>query len=683
MCKYRSTFLAGLGWLAGFCQGWAGNWPLTGATGAHDPTIIKEASTWWCFTTGAGLPVKYSSDGFAWNQGVRLFEAELPWWRTYAPQMGSLAVWAPDLHFFANRYWCFYAVSEFGKNNSAIGLKSCSSILAGDWRDDGLIIGSKSGVDAFNAIDPSLTIDPMGNPWLVFGSWFDGIHLLQLDPTTMKPMGANYNIARRTNGIEAPNIVFNNGYYYLFVSIDTCCQGVNSTYKIAYGRSTSITGPYIDKNNQPMMNGASSLLDTGDSRYKGPGGQDVYQDGNAWVIARHAYDALSGGAPKLLISDLYFDSDNWPTYTAPALSPPIITTDPVSQTVAPGANVRFSVAASSSNLTYAWQKNGVTIAGATTSTLSLSNVQAGDNGSYTAVVSNSSGQSTSLPAVLLVDTPRQGRIINLSVRSQAGTGSQTLIAGFIISGSGAKPVLVRGTGPTLTHFGLSGVLADPVLDLFSGGTLIAENDSWQAAPNLAAIQAVNGHFLGSYILDPKDTAMLTPLVANSSGYTAQVKGANGETGVALVEVFDTDTADPGTPEFAAQPRLTNISARTQVGTGAGVLIAGFIINGNVPKRVLIRGTGPTLANFGVSGCLPDPLLELHDSTHTLVQNDSWSSSPHVAEIIAAQGDKLGMFSLDTKDAVLIVTLPPGNYTAIVRGVNDVTGVALIEVFDLD
>ena|GEM_PF-1264815 len=680
-CRSGAVLVLWFGF-ASFSQ--AGNWPLTGATGAHDPTIIKEGARWWCFTTGQGLPVKSSPDGLAWTQGVRLFDTELPWWRTYAPNMGTLDVWAPDLHFFANRYWCFYCVSEFGKNNSAIGLKSCSSILAGDWRDEGLIISSKAGVDAYNAIDPSLTVDSTGAPWLTFGSYFDGIHLVQLDPATMKPMGTNYNIARRINGVEAPNIVYNNGFYYLFVSIDTCCQGVNSTYKIAYGRSTSITGPYVDKNNLPMMSGATSLLDTGDSRYKGPGGEYVYHNGNAWVIARHAYDALNNGAPTLLISDLYFDSDNWPTYTAPALAAPMITTDPLSQTLSPGSNVSFTVAASGSGLSYAWQKNGTTIAGATSATLSLANIQANDNGSYTAVVSNSSGQATSSAAVLLVDTPRLGRIINLSVRSQAGTGSQTLIAGFIIAGSGTKPILVRGTGPTLTNFGVTGVLADPLLDLFSGPTLIAENDSWALAPNLAAIQAVNGHFLGTFVLNPKDAVLLSPLAANSTGYTAQVKGADGGTGVALVEVFDTDTADPGTPEFGAQPRLTNISARSQVGTGGAVLIAGFIINGNVPKRIMLRASGPTLANFGLSGLLADPILELHDVSGRIVaQNDSWSASPNIPQIVAVAGDKLGSYTLDAKDAVLIVTLPPGSYTAIGRGVNDGTGVALIEVFDLD
>jgi arabinan endo-1,5-alpha-L-arabinosidase len=290
-------------------------WNLTGSINTHDPSIIQQGTTWWIFETGNGLPVKYSSNGTAWTQGTKLFSSEKSWWRTYAPNMGSNDVWAPDIHYFNGRYWCYYSVSEFGKNNSAIGLTSCTSISAGDWRDDGLVISSRSGTNAYNAIDPNLTVDASGNPWLVFGSWFDGIHIVRVSTSTMKPTGTIYSIAARSGGIEGSSLVYNNGYYYLFVSIDKCCQGVNSTYKIAYGRSTSITGPYVDKNGGSMRNGACTVLDAGNSRWVGPGGQSVYKRSNgSWVIARHAYDAQNNGAPTLLINDLYWDSSKWPTY---------------------------------------------------------------------------------------------------------------------------------------------------------------------------------------------------------------------------------------------------------------------------------------------------------------------------------------------------------------------------------
>lgn len=310
----RAVAAAALGVLALAQPASAAFWNLTGSVITHDPSIIKQGSTWWIFETGNGLPVKYSSNGTAWNQGVKMFASEKSWWRTYAPNMGSNDVWAPDIHYFNGRYWLYYSVSEFGKNNSAIGLTSCTSISAGDWRDDGMVISSKSGVNSYNAIDPNLTIDASGQPWLVFGSWFSGIYITRVSTSTMKPTGSLTKIAARSGGIEGANIVYANGYYYLFVSIDKCCNGVNSTYKIAYGRSTSITGPFVDKSGAQMLNGAATVLDAGNTRWKGPGGQDVYQNGSAWVIARHSYDANNNGAPTLLINDLYWDASKWPTY---------------------------------------------------------------------------------------------------------------------------------------------------------------------------------------------------------------------------------------------------------------------------------------------------------------------------------------------------------------------------------
>ncbi|MDS0528499.1 glycoside hydrolase family 43 protein [Clostridium sp. SHJSY1] len=292
----------------------AAAWPLSGDVGSHDPTLARDGNTWWSPSTGKGLSMKYSNDGKVWHQGIQVFPKELSWWRKYAPKMGDNDVWAPDLQYYKGRYWMFYCVSEFGKNNSAIGLMSCTSVNKGDWRDDGMVISSKAGKDAYNAIDPNLVIDKDGKPWLTFGSWFDGIHVVRLNQTTMKPTGTISSIANRSGGIEGASMVYNNGYYYLFASIDKCCSGVNSTYKIAYGRSKSITGPFVDKNGVDMRKGGYSLLDTGNGRWKGPGGEYVYKNGNSWVIARHAYDANNNGAPTLLISDLYFDSKKWPIY---------------------------------------------------------------------------------------------------------------------------------------------------------------------------------------------------------------------------------------------------------------------------------------------------------------------------------------------------------------------------------
>lgn len=293
----------------------ASHWGLSGGLQTHDPTIIRESgSLWWSASTGTGIGMKYSTNnGKTWTDGVRIFANEMSWWRNYAPNMGNNDVWAPDLEYYRGKTYCFYSVSEFGKNNSAIGLTTCSKVSAGDWKDQGVILSSKSGKSGSNAIDPNLAVDANGKPWLVYGSWFSGLHVVRLNQSTMKPTGSSTKIAARSGGIEGGCIMYNGGYYYLFASIDKCCAGVNSTYKIVVGRSTSITGPYKDKSGKDMTSGGGTVFDAGNWKWIGPGGQDVYKNGSNYVIARHAYDSENNGTPTLLISDLYF-KNGWPTY---------------------------------------------------------------------------------------------------------------------------------------------------------------------------------------------------------------------------------------------------------------------------------------------------------------------------------------------------------------------------------
>ncbi|MDL4841771.1 glycoside hydrolase family 43 protein [Aquibacillus rhizosphaerae] len=292
-------------------------WEVTGDTMLHDPSITQEGNTWWAFGTGEvnqnGIRVLRSDDGSNWNATPVIFPEPLSWWSRYVPNHESNQ-WAPDVQYYNGRYWVYYSVSSFGSNNSLIGLTSTESINSGNWRDDGLVIRSTTS-DNYNAIDGDLVIDENGEPWLSFGSYWSGIKLTKLDSNTMKPTGQIHSIAARPNvsdhAIEAPNITYKDGYYYLFVSFDHCCQGVDSDYKIAYGRSENITGPYYDKNGINMLNGGGTILDAGNNRWIGPGHQDVYNNN---IIVRHAYDANNDGAPRLLINDLYWDSNGWPRY---------------------------------------------------------------------------------------------------------------------------------------------------------------------------------------------------------------------------------------------------------------------------------------------------------------------------------------------------------------------------------
>lgn len=264
------------------------------------------------------------------------------------------------------------------------------------------------------------------------------------------------------------------------------------------------------------------------------------------------------------------------------------------------------------------------------------------------------------------------RIVNASVRATAGAAEKTLIAGFVISGAAEKSMLIRGVGPTLSTFGVASPLIDPTLELhsISSRRILCTNTGWTAV-GLEAISATATQ-LGSFALSAgsKDSALLTKLPAGV--YTANVFGASGDSGVALLELYDADAA---TPE-----KLVNLSARTRVGTGDDILILGFVISGRMPKRVLIRGIGPSLAPFGVADCLANPRLELHNNKGELIAaNDDWGGDP----IVAATMAKVGAFPLadSSKDAGLLLTLPPGVYTAHVSGVNQSTGVALVEIYE--
>lgn len=294
-------------------RSYAAHWGLSGDVGVHDPTIIKEGSSWYVFSTGQGIQVLRSDNGTNFYRVPQIFLNAPSWWKNYVPNQTPLDVWAPDVKTYNGKVWLYYSVSTFGKNISAIGLASATSVGAGSWKDEGVVL-TTDGTQNYNAIDPELVVDANGDPWLAFGSFWSGLKLTKLDKKTMKPTGSLYSIAQRTvNGgaIEAPSITYRNGYYYLFASIDNCCSGVNSTYKIIYGRSQNITGPYVDKKGVSLTNNGGTILDSGNARWKGPGGQDVY---NSNMIVRHAYDAEDGGNPKLLISDLVWDSGGWPSY---------------------------------------------------------------------------------------------------------------------------------------------------------------------------------------------------------------------------------------------------------------------------------------------------------------------------------------------------------------------------------
>lgn len=362
---------------------------------------------------------------------------------------------------------------------------------------------------------------------------------------------------------------------------------------------------------------------------------------------------------------------------------PAITTPPQGTVAAIGSPVTLTVAATGGGLSYQWKRDGVALPGATGATFTIARAQASDSGRYTVEITNSAGAVTSEPVTVSVQASVQvSRIVNLAIRSQAGTGAETLIVGVGIGGSGtqgSKPLLLRGVGPTLGAFGVAGVLTDPQLSLYSGSTKVNENDNWGGDSQVVAVAGQVGAFALPNTTS-RDAALYLPSLTSGS-YSVQITGGTGgggsPTGVVLAEVYD---ATPANALTASTPRLTNVSARTQVGLEGDILIAGFVIAGQTSKTVLIRAIGPTLGTFGVTGVLANPKLELYGSNGKITENDDWGGLPQLSSTFFA----VGAFSLTagSRDAALLVTLNPGSYTAQISGVNNTTGVALVEVYDV-
>ncbi|MBL9200636.1 MAG: S8 family serine peptidase [Opitutaceae bacterium] len=387
---------------------------------------------------------------------------------------------------------------------------------------------------------------------------------------------------------------------------------------------------------------------------------------------RHVYAFDLGVGSSSLWSQYRHNARRTGRRTSAALG---ITTPPQSQVAVLGQSLSLSVVASGDGpISYQWRKDGAPIPGATFSVITIGTVTAATAGSYSVSVISPTTSLTSAAAVVAVEPPNPGRLVNLSVRTTAGTGAQTLIVGFAIAGAPDKPVLMRAIGPGLAQFGVTDFLADPRMQLFdAGGAVLTANDNW-AAPITGNSAAIANAMIasGAFALAPASLDAAIVRTMAPGGYTAQITAGGGASGVALAELYDTA---PG-----AGARLVNVSARAQVGAGGDLLIAGFTISGNLQKSILIRGIGPTLAGFGVPGALANPRLDLYRGTAVINGNDDWGGAPALTAAFA----QVGAFALASasRDAALLVTLPPGSYTVQLSGVGGTNGVGLIEVYEL-
>ncbi len=293
--------------------------PLTGVvTPVHDPTLIKAGDMYYVFGTGPSIPIHCSKDMLKWDNCGQVFRI-MPIW-AYKSIQGVGDLWAPDIVFWDGKYHLYYAASTFGSNISGIGLATNVTLDQGSkdykWSDDGAVILSQK-TDNFNAIDPNLVTDQDGGRWLVFGSFWSGIKMRKIDSATGKLAADDttlYDLASRPGftAIEGAYVTYRSGYYYLFASFDFCCRGVNSTYNIRVGRADKITGPYADNDSKAMLDGGGTLILDGSDRWKGPGHNSIYIEGDTYYMVYHAYDAQMNGAPDLRIQPLQWDQDGWP-----------------------------------------------------------------------------------------------------------------------------------------------------------------------------------------------------------------------------------------------------------------------------------------------------------------------------------------------------------------------------------
>ncbi len=501
------------------------------------------------------------------------------------------------------------------------------------------------------------------------------------------------------------------------VKMVNCTADFSGTTEPAHNATLGSDGFYLRADNVQVVKCSVNALDNTDAGYRisnllmngidyGSTGNEIKQSsviaGNGALIfaeggtkARIYTDCVAGPGGLLgsgstaitqpapaAFAELVWSGEGGSAYgTAnPAVGAPDplvqVTAQPAaSQSVAIGGRVTLTVTVTGTGITYQWFFNGVAISGATSSSYAIASATPASAGSYTVTATGTGGSITSSASILTIAAASNiPYLSNVSIRAGAGSDSQTLIVGVTIGGagtSGSKTLLIRGTGPALTAFGVAGALADPVLNVFnSAGTAIAGNDDWNNDAQVIA----QGSAFGAFPLTAgtKDSALVSAVP--SGGCTVQLTGKAGATGVGLVEVYD------ATASFTVvSPRLTNVSARTQVGTGVNILICGFNVAGSGTRQVLIRGTGPALAAFGVAGTLADPKLELYNGAGVKTdENDNWAGSTAAAQA------SVGAFALTpgSKDSVIVATLAPGSYTAQVSGVGGTTGVALVEIYEL-
>lgn len=302
--------------------------PVTDQVDIHDPAMAQDGGRYYLYSTGPGITFYSSADMVNWALKGRVFQSDPTWAHTVVAKFGG-HIWAPDVIQHDGKYYLYYSVSGFGKNDSAIGVTTNKTLDPSSpdyrWEDQGIVIRSIAGRDMWNAIDPNIITDKSGTAWMTFGSFWSGIKLVKLNASwtglaepqewhsvAARPRGAGVDEKSAGDGeIEGPFLFHKGDYYYLFVSTGLCCRGKNSTYRVAVGRSKDVTGPYLDKDGRDMAKGGGTPLLGEDKNWAGWGGQSVYSFAGKDYIVMHAYEAADNDFHRLKILPLSWDG-GWP-----------------------------------------------------------------------------------------------------------------------------------------------------------------------------------------------------------------------------------------------------------------------------------------------------------------------------------------------------------------------------------
>jgi len=290
---------------------------LEGMIGIHDPSTVAVCDgKYYVFGTGRGISVLTSSNGFNWQRGGKVFDRIPDSVKQHVPKNDGQGVWAPDVIKLNGEYHLYYSISSWGQYVSAVGLLTSPTLNTNDpnykWTDRGMVVHSVEG-ENLNAIDPGVIHAPDGTLWICYGSYHGNIELVELDPKTVLRIATNSPVSVIANQSEASDIIFHDGYYYLFVNHGSCCQGSNSTYNIRVGRSQKVTGPYLDRHGENMADGGGTLFLAAQGKDIGPGHFGLLEDDGVEKFSCH-YEAELGrtGRSILDIRPLLWTVDGWP-----------------------------------------------------------------------------------------------------------------------------------------------------------------------------------------------------------------------------------------------------------------------------------------------------------------------------------------------------------------------------------